>query len=447
MIAPRKGTKSVSLSYRPLIALVIGVFFILAFLALYNYDFTGRSNVQAITITITQQSPSSLSAPAIHQNASRSFMNITLPKGGSTVSPIPVAEASKPMQKASRPSFSSETAAASLSKPVVISVVTSHYLGNYQYKSSPSDACPLLNPIDNKTVIQLDCEIQASASNQNTADALWYHLPNIQGPGQLQRHHPKQVRAGFSMESNIYYGQQANPALMKELEIKMTYEMDSDVVVMYYWEDPSFSKPPSVPFSKKSNAVGYVNRNCGALNGRHNIVVKLSKVYEVDAYGCMGNGARVDKLDFFSKQKFCIAMENSNSKDYVSEKLWQAFQAGCLPIYMGAPNIIQDFLPMPNAAIVYDPSTSTPEKLAEELKKLEANETLYNEAMAWRTLPFEKLSPGYKRLVTLWKGQGRTECHLCRQVALWRLAKEQPGPLDVSWFVSEASMNRLQLQI
>lgn len=441
MIA-KKATKSHS--FRPLIALVVGIFTILAVLVVYKYDLTGNSSMHAITIT-PQSSPTSFVAPATtHQNSSRSSMNISLPSGtNATARPSPAAVAMQ--NQKSRPSFSVETAAASLSKPIVISVMTSHYLGNYQYKSSPSDACPLINPVDNKTVIQLNCEIQPGSSSKDTADGLWYHLPNIHGPQQLGRFNPKQVRAGFSMESNVYYGQQANPALMKELEVKMTYEMDSDVVVMYYWDAEAFHKPPIVPFARKSNAVGYVNRNCGATNGRHEIVKSLANHYKVDAYGCMGSSARVDKRDFFSKTKFCIAMENSNAKDYVSEKLWQALDAGCLPIYMGAPNIVQDFLPTPNAAIVYDKETSSPEKLAEQLKKLESNEALYNEAMAWRTMPFEKLSPGYQRLVTLWKAQGRTECHLCRQVALWRLAKEQPGPLDVSWFVSEASMKRMGL--
>ena len=143
--------------------------------------------------------------------------------------------------------------------------------------------------------------------------------------------------------------------------------------------------------------------------------------------------------------QFCVAMENSNAKDYVSEKLWQAFQSGCLPIYLGAPNIVEDFLPTPNAAIVYDPATSTPEKLAQRLKKLDSNEALYNEAMAWRTMPLEKLSPGFQTLLTGWRAKGRTECQLCRKVALWRLAKEQPGPLDVSWFLPEKSMQRLRL--
>lgn len=40
------------------------------------------------------------------------------------------------------------------------------------------------------------------------------------------------------------------------------------------------------------------------------------------------------------------AMENTNMKDYVTEKLWQAFEAGCVPIYWGPPNVA-DVLPDP----------------------------------------------------------------------------------------------------
>ncbi len=31
--------------------------------------------------------------------------------------------------------------------------------------------------------------------------------------------------------------------------------------------------------------------------------------------------------------------ENSNTVDYVTEKIWHALQSGCVPIYWGAPNI------------------------------------------------------------------------------------------------------------
>jgi hypothetical protein len=47
------------------------------------------------------------------------------------------------------------------------------------------------------------------------------------------------------------------------------------------------------------------------------------------------------------------AMENSAARDYVSEKLYDAFTAGCVPLYMGAPNV-NEYIPSPSAIINYD---------------------------------------------------------------------------------------------
>ncbi len=48
------------------------------------------------------------------------------------------------------------------------------------------------------------------------------------------------------------------------------------------------------------------------------------------------------KIDYLKKYKFCIAYENENgTKGWVTEKLFDCFNAGCVPVYWGAPNIGQ----------------------------------------------------------------------------------------------------------
>jgi hypothetical protein len=91
---------------------------------------------------------------------------------------------------------------------------------------------------------------------------------------------------------------------------------------------------------------------------------------------------------------------------------------------MGAPNILTDFMPDPKAIILYDPKTMTPRTLAETLKEIAANDTLYDEHMAWRKKKLADLSPGFQRLVELSKLQG-PECQLCIKVALRRYSMEQ----------------------
>ena len=52
-----------------------------------------------------------------------------------------------------------------------------------------------------------------------------------------------------------------------------------------------------------------------------------------------------NKIVMFSQYKFVLAFENSNTTDYVSEKVFNALQSGALPVYMGSETI-DDFLPV-----------------------------------------------------------------------------------------------------
>lgn len=51
-----------------------------------------------------------------------------------------------------------------------------------------------------------------------------------------------------------------------------------------------------------------------------------------------------DKIKTFASYKFSIAFENSKYPGYVSEKIFDSFLAGCIPVYLGAPDIT-DYVP------------------------------------------------------------------------------------------------------
>jgi hypothetical protein len=71
-------------------------------------------------------------------------------------------------------------------------------------------------------------------------------------------------------------------------------------------------------------------------------------------------------------------MENSIAYDYVSEKVLDALRAGCIPIYLGAPNV-RSFLPVPWAAIMYGPSgnATTPAELDALMDRVGRDKALY----------------------------------------------------------------------
>ncbi|MDZ4125865.1 MAG: glycosyltransferase family 10 [Hydrogenophaga sp.] len=72
---------------------------------------------------------------------------------------------------------------------------------------------------------------------------------------------------------------------------------------------------------------------------------------ELDLYGHQWPALRTykgsipDKINCIKKYKFCICYENiKNITGYISEKIFNCFQAGCVPVYWGAKNVL-DYIP------------------------------------------------------------------------------------------------------
>ena len=46
-----------------------------------------------------------------------------------------------------------------------------------------------------------------------------------------------------------------------------------------------------------------------------------------------------NKDEILSKYRFCLVIENMSEKSFITEKIFHAINTGCVPIYLGAPNI------------------------------------------------------------------------------------------------------------
>ncbi|RRT78521.1 hypothetical protein B296_00007983 [Ensete ventricosum] len=82
-----------------------------------------------------------------------------------------------------------------------------------------------------------------------------------------------------------------------------------------------------------------------------------------------------------SHYKFVLAIENTMTESYVTEKLYYALDSGAVPIYFGAPNV-WDFVP-PNS-IIDGSKFSSLEELASYIKELADDPIAYAEYHAWR---------------------------------------------------------------
>ncbi|KAL5704263.1 3-galactosyl-N-acetylglucosaminide 4-alpha-L-fucosyltransferase [Ranunculus cassubicifolius] len=82
-----------------------------------------------------------------------------------------------------------------------------------------------------------------------------------------------------------------------------------------------------------------------------------------------------------SHYKFVLAIENTVTESYVTEKLFYALDSGAVPIYFGAPNV-HDFVP-PNS-IIDGSKFQSMDELAAYVKALANDPVAYAEYHAWR---------------------------------------------------------------
>jgi hypothetical protein len=91
-------------------------------------------------------------------------------------------------------------------------------------------------------------------------------------------------------------------------------------------------------------------------------------------------GYRVqDKCGFIKDYKFNIAFESASYPGYTTEKIVEAMQVSCLPIYWGNPLIYKDF--NPRSFLNYSDFESE-EALIEEIIRVDNDDNLYREYLS-----------------------------------------------------------------
>ena len=146
--------------------------------------------------------------------------------------------------------------------------------------------------------------------------------------------------------------------------------------INYYVNNPV--KLPSMPFSSKHLCL-FISRN-GLNENKTNLRDYLCLEYAEDIhhisqyYSKIGSSScysSTELLNVFSKYKFIVVMENTHQEGYITEKIFNVFQAGAIPIYDGAPDV-NNFI-NPESFLSYDL-----EDLHEQIDNLKDNEKEYN---------------------------------------------------------------------
>jgi hypothetical protein len=88
------------------------------------------------------------------------------------------------------------------------------------------------------------------------------------------------------------------------------------------------------------------------------------------------NQFKDDKVAYLMQYKFSICPENTNAYGYVTEKLFEAISAGCIPIYWGNYNMPEDKI-LNKDAILFWEKDGNNDKLFETINLLVTSESEY----------------------------------------------------------------------
>ena len=118
---------------------------------------------------------------------------------------------------------------------------------------------------------------------------------------------------------------------------------------------------------------------------REMIVNGVKDVLKVSSAGRWHNNTRDlwdkynnNKLEYMSNFRFNICAENDNTENYVTEKIFDAFLAGCIPIYYGSNNNPEPGLINKDAVIFWNKDGDNEQALS-LIKELNGNKKAYDE--------------------------------------------------------------------
>ena len=258
------------------------------------------------------------------------------------------------------------------------------------------------------------------ADNHPNPDAEFFiALNNGDVQKALNRKSDVSIRILGSLEPSHYYSFLKLEYLNTHFQGSAVLDWNSDIpwVLMPNMDVTKQVQLPKDPIPK----VTFVARNCRPINNRNDYVKEIDSVIGVVAPGsCFHNTGwpkcgEIDctKVEAIRNYKIHLAFENGASLNFVTNKIYQAFEAGVLPVWMGTRDVSKA---VPKGSYIDVADFDSPKSLALYLVKVLANDTLYQSYFEWKYKPFDEEFED--RFRVLWTEP--FNCRLCRYVDAYK---------------------------
>ena len=204
---------------------------------------------------------------------------------------------------------------------------------------------------------------------------------------------PEDVEHKFT-KINLYYGDYR----LKYVDFAMGFgDHDGEKYLRFpYWIlttfEPEFSEDDIVKRVKEINDTRYIKYDeCVLVNyhdkkGTRNLIYQdVKDIFKIKCAGRWNNNTdelwnkyNNDKRLYLKKFKFNICAENDNTINYVTEKLFDAFICGCIPLYYGSFNNPEPGLINKDAVIFWNDNGKNEDNI-KLVKDLNNSDKLYND--------------------------------------------------------------------
>lgn len=252
--------------------------------------------------------------------------------------------------------------------------------------------------------------------------------------GEVARYNPFALRILLSMESTYHRPGSKNEQVLAHFHALSSYEEKAHIPIKYgpvpsYSPDFYFNSPYKPPytwpayrmstfnqnsFKTRKNAVAVFVSTCWPW--RRALLEDLARHLPFDAFGACYNNKSIDKLTALKSYKYLLTVENSLCDDYVTEKLFTPLLHGAIPIYLGAPNVV-DFLPDSSAIIDLRMFTSAADVANYVRGLLNDSSKAFARHHSWRNRP---LSENFRQRLAESYHSRNWFCSVCKFYDHWR---------------------------
>lgn len=230
------------------------------------------------------------------------------------------------------------------------------------------------------------CLLTDNTSAYRKADVVVFHHQELRKSLSLlpDKRPSSQHWVWMSMEPPAHHGNLTQ--LNGIFNWTMSYRLDADIHIPYGKTVAGGDARGAQPPPNSSCLVSWVVSNYQAAQARSIFYQRLKNYIPIKVYG-RWNRKPLSKrmlLPTIGNCLFYLSFENSQAKDYISEKLWRnAYEGGVVPVVLGPDKETYESL-APPGSFIHVADFKSPADLAAHIKKVAADRREYEKYFQWR---------------------------------------------------------------